>query len=331
VNLKAARYVYGPVPSRRLGRSLGVDLVPLKTCTWNCVYCQLGRTAKTTTQRRSYVPVADILAELRSALEREVAFPGAAPLQWVTLAGSGEPTLHSEIGAVIDGIKALTNTPVAVLTNGSLLHLPEVRTALHRADAVLPSLDAGSAHIFRRVNRPHPSLDFDRFLEGLVLFRQRFRGDIWAEVMVIKGLNDDQEAVADISRVLGRVQPDEVHLNIPVRPPAECWVEPPTAERLAEIEQSLGLTARQLVSSPATWNVSVAPGGLPQAVLSVLARHPLADTDIQNLFPGSPAEIEQSLRDLEADGLAQPVLRFGRRFWAPTGTHYCTEPTERRP
>lgn len=161
------KYVFGPVPSRRLGQSLGIDPVPLKTCNWNCVYCQLGRSLPLTNERREYVPRENIIVEVEQALASHQ--PGE--IDWVTLIGSGETTLPASIGWLIRQVKSLTPLPVAVITNGSLLYLPEMRLELSPADAVLPSLDAGNARLYRKINRPHPEASFKRLLEGLVAFR----------------------------------------------------------------------------------------------------------------------------------------------------------------
>ena len=183
------KYVFGPVPSRRLGRSLGVDLVPFKTCTYNCVYCQLGRTTCQTATRKEYVPLGEVADEVRRRLETE-----PAP-DYVTLSGSGEPTLHSRIGEVIAALKGMTRTPVAVLTNGSLLHEPDVQEALSQADVVLPSLDAGDPWVFDYVNRPHPDIAFEAMAGGLVKFRERFRTTMWLEVFLLDGVTSVEPEV----------------------------------------------------------------------------------------------------------------------------------------
>ena len=159
-----SQHVFGPVPSRRLGRSLGVDLVPFKVCTYDCIYCQLGRTTCKTTERKEWVPLNEVCASLRDTLDTKPDF--------ITLSGSGEPTLFSRPGELIRSIKDLTDVPVAVLTNGSLLSVPEVRAGLLEADLVVPSLDAGNERLFRIVNRPHEDIAFDRMVEGLIAFRQ---------------------------------------------------------------------------------------------------------------------------------------------------------------
>jgi len=207
-------HVFGPVPSRRLGRSLGVDLVPFKTCTYDCVYCQLGRTTDRTVTRRDYVPVDTVLADLRRTL-------ATCTPDCVTISGSGEPTLHAYIGELVTIIKKETTLPVAVLTNGSLLWDSAVQDALLSADMVLPSLDAGDGEMFRHVNRPHPAISFDRMVEGLVEFRHRYGGALWLEVLLLGGMTALDAEVAKIAAVARRIRPDRVQLNTVTRPPAE--------------------------------------------------------------------------------------------------------------
>jgi wyosine [tRNA(Phe)-imidazoG37] synthetase (radical SAM superfamily) len=206
------KYIYGPVPSRRLGRSLGIDLVPFKTCTYDCIYCQLGRTTNKTMERRSYVPIEDIIGELKIKLAT-----GEHP-HYITIAGSGEPTLHSEIGELIVRIKAMTKIPVTVLTNGSLLFMPEVRAALMQADLVIPSLDAGDETMFRYVNRPHPEISFDRMVNGLIDFTRDFPGDVWLEVLLLFGITGMADETRKIAAYAERIGPQRVQLNTVCRP-----------------------------------------------------------------------------------------------------------------
>jgi wyosine [tRNA(Phe)-imidazoG37] synthetase (radical SAM superfamily) len=209
-------HLFGPVPSRRLGRSLGLDITPYKTCTFDCVYCQLGRTTNKTVQRREYIAKDSILHELRDFLAE-----GGADTDYITFAGSGEPTLHSGIGEMINAIKTLTDIPVAVITNGSLLFREDVRDDLLNADLVLPSLDAATTSVFRAVNQPHESLSVDRIIEGLRMFREVFRGEFWLEVMFVRGVNDGTDEIAALSDAISVIDPDRVQLNTVVRPPCE--------------------------------------------------------------------------------------------------------------
>ena len=219
------KYVFGPLPSRRLGQSLGIDPIPMKTCNWNCVYCQLGRSSAwrrnggCTLRRRTF------WRRLSKAIEKH----GRDGIDWVTFVGSGEPTLHAGLGWMIDELKRRSPIPVAVLTNGSLLDLPEVRRDLRGADAVMPSLDAGTERLYRQINRAAKPFGLDRLVRGLEAFRAEYSGRLWIEVMLISGLNDGDEALRDLAAALHRIGPDEVHINLPVRPPAEPWVEPPPA------------------------------------------------------------------------------------------------------
>ena len=168
---KKREYIFGPVPSRRLGRSLGVDLVPFKTCTYDCIYCQLGRTTNKTMQRKEWVSIDIVIEQLKAKLSSKP--------DYITLSGSGEPTLYSRLEELIIKIKDITDIPVAVLTNGSLLWLPEVRNALKSADMVVPSLDAGSSQLFQYVNRPHADIRFSKMLQGLGDFRKYYSGQYW--------------------------------------------------------------------------------------------------------------------------------------------------------
>jgi len=210
------RYVYGPVPSRRLGRSLGIDLVPFKTCTYDCVYCQLGRTTRKTVERTTFYSAEEILDEVKRRLDSD-----PLPPDYIGIAGSGEPTLNSAIGRVIEGVKHMTSVPVAVLTNGSLLWAPEVQEALMASDLVLPSLDAGDTGMFAYVNRPHPRICFEEMVEGLVAFTTRYPGEVWLEVLLLAGVTGIPAEVRKIAALAKRIAPARVQLNTVCRPPVE--------------------------------------------------------------------------------------------------------------
>ncbi|MGC9054862.1 MAG: radical SAM protein, partial [Candidatus Hydrogenedens sp.] len=186
-------HVFGPVYSRRLSKSLGIDLVPFKTCTQDCVYCQLGPTTCKLLERASFCNVGEVISELRLKLET------VSP-NFITIAGSGEPTLCKELGTVISEIKKITPIPLAVLTNGSLLYQSDVRKDLIQADIVCPSLDAGDDYTFQKVNRPIPTIDFETFLNGLIQFRSEYSGKIWLEVLLVRGITDTQEEVIKIAQ-----------------------------------------------------------------------------------------------------------------------------------
>ena len=312
--------VFGPVPSRRLGRSLGIDPIPLKTCNWNCVYCQLGRTRPLVEVRKEYIPRRDILNELEKALA--VHQPG--DIDWITFVGSGEPTLHTGLGWLIRQVKSHTDIPVAVITNGSLLIYPDVREDLLLADAVLPSLDAGSSRLYRRVNRPMPRYKFEGFLRGLSSFRQIYSGQLWVEVMLLQDLNDSEEALKDIAAALVDIQPDQVHLNVPVRPPAEAWVSPASKERVTRALEILG--SKALVVQDAVSGLQLAGvGNLAKSILGVISRHPMDEAQLLRIFGGwPPEEVLDALASLEASGQATVVERYSTRFWTPAGANFPT-------
>jgi wyosine [tRNA(Phe)-imidazoG37] synthetase (radical SAM superfamily) len=309
-------HVFGPVPSRRLGRSLGIDPIPLKTCNWNCVYCQLGRTVPLTKVRREYCPAAKIAAELQHVLNHSL------DVDWITFVGSGEPTLHSQLGWLVRQVKSLTRIPVAVITNGSLLCRPEVREELSVADAVLPTLDAGTDSLYRVINRPHPAFTFDQLVNGLVEFRHSYAGKLWIEVMLVKGLNDGKAALKDLATVLARIEPDEVHISLPLRLPAEAWVKAAGRDGTARAAAILGAGARILPSIPEGADLSISDN-LPDAVLAVISRHPMEEQElVRTLERWNPSKAYKVLETLKARDRAQVVTRSGRQFWSASGARY---------
>ncbi len=227
-------YIYGPVPSRRLGRSLGIDIVPAKICTLDCVYCQIGRTTEKSTVRRKFFDVQAVLDELKSKLAAGI------EADYITIGGSGEPTLNSQLGSLIDGIRDITSIPVAIITNGTLLYRPDVRAECTKADLVIPSLDAADAETFRRVNRPAPDISIEKLVSGLVQFRQEFHGQIWLEVFLVDGVNTSPDEVEKIRQHVECIRPDRVQLNSAVRPAAEPGIEAIARERLEAIARQIG-------------------------------------------------------------------------------------------
>lgn len=226
--------IFGPVPSRRLGMSLGVDLCPMKVCSYDCIYCELGRTTYKTIERREYVPKSRVIKALEIYfMERK-----SDGLDYVTFAGSGEPTLNSSLGAVIRKVKKLTNTPVAVLTNGSLLLDPKVRSELAPADLVIPSLDAATRECFRKINRPVLKVKVEDVIEGVRLFSREFHNEIWLEILFVEGVNDHSSEVEKLVEHVDEIQPSKVQISTVVRPPGVGHAPPVNADRLQKIASS---------------------------------------------------------------------------------------------
>jgi len=268
-------------------------------------------------ERRDYAPSGESLGEVGEALARS-----ERDIDWITFAGSGEPLLHVGIGGLIEGVKKMTEIPVAVLTNGSFLHLAEVRRAVLPADAVLPSIDAGSADVFRLIDRPHPDFSFERHVEGLVEFRRAYTGRFWPEVVLVRGVNDTEEALEDIARVLLRLRPDVVHINIPTRPPAETWVEPPNDEGLMRAAAILGKAGPVAVPGEANVETGVFDS-IADAIIEIVSRHPMREEEIRRtLGRWSPGEVSAALTEAESSGRVRIVERFGARFWTAAGSRY---------
>jgi len=316
--MEKMKYVYGPVPSRRLGQSLGVDPIPLKTCNWNCVYCQLGRTVPLVNDRKAYVPRQEIFDQVKQSIMTHQ----TGDIDWITFVGSGEPTLHIDIGWLIHKVKSFTQIPVAVITNGALLYLPEIRQDLMEADAVLPSLDAGNAWLFRKINRPHPESTFERLVNGLIEFRGIYSGKLWVEVMLLKGINDTEEGLRDILLTLQKIYPDEVHINIPTRPPVETWVQPPDEEGLLRARAILGNIAKIVHPITGTFDLS-GYDSLVDAVVGIITRHPMQENEVfDTLANWSPDSVRKTLIELENCGQAKVIERYGTRFWSAARTNF---------
>jgi wyosine [tRNA(Phe)-imidazoG37] synthetase (radical SAM superfamily) len=264
------------------------------------------------------VPVGTVLDELGAVLAS-----GDINAEWVTFVGSGETTLHSELGSMIRGARAMTRLPIAVITNGSLLGRADVQRALAVADAVLPSLDAGSEGLFRAVNRPLPSLDLESHVSGLAAFRKAFSGALWIEVMLVSGLNDGEEALRDLAAALGRIQPDAIHVSVPTRPPAEPWVTVPGPEVLERACSILGGQARVVLATDGHFELE-SEASLDDAIVDVIARHPMSEQELVATLSRQrpPEEVERALRELSASPRVQVVVRGGRRFWTAARYRY---------
>ncbi|MEJ5330621.1 MAG: radical SAM protein [Desulfobaccales bacterium] len=303
-------FLFGPVPSRRLGRSLGVDLVPPKTCCFDCVYCEVGPTTHLTVSRRAFMSPQAILEELDTYLRENPTAP-----EVITLAGSGEPTLNAGLGEIIAGIKALTDLPVALLTNGALLHLPEVRREAAQADLVLPSLDTAIEATFRRINRPHPRLSLPQIISGLMAFRREFAGRLWLEVMLLRGVNDTEAELAALRREIVRVRPDKVQLNTAVRPVVEDWAKPLSPEEMAQAAAFLGGEVEVEIIAAAERVSETLPRLSDEACLEMLARRPMTARDLAQALGVAPEEVAARLAKLARRGLVKLEKHYQEAFY----------------
>lgn len=298
------KYTYGPVPSRRLGRSLGVDLVPPKTCAFDCIYCQLGPTPRTTIERADYVPVRQVVEEVRERLAE-----GPRP-DFVTLSGSGEPTLHTSFGEVATGVRQFTDVPIALLTNGAMFDLPEVREACAAIDLVLPSLDVGDEETFQRVNRPHPGLTLEKVVSGLARLCHEFEGEIWLEVFIVEGVNSSEEQVRRIKANVERIGPDRIQINTAVRPPAEEDVAAASSQRLAEICETLGPQA-EIIAPSRVFEEADDARAEKEEVLAMLRRRPCR---LQDIADGLGIHRNEAVKYVGALLDEGAILRRQRRY-----------------
>jgi wyosine [tRNA(Phe)-imidazoG37] synthetase (radical SAM superfamily) len=270
--------------------------VPHKVCTYNCIYCQVGRTTEETVVRKEYIPREEVLEEVKSFLSK-----GGPPIDHLSLSGSGEPTLHSQIRSIIEGIKGMSKTPVAVLTNGSLLYEKDVREDLLQADVVLPSLDAVSQEVFRKINRPPGGFSVEKVIAGIVEFRRIYRGQIWLEILFCRGVNDGQDELGRMKEAIDQIRPDRIHLNTVVRPPAETWARPLSAEELEKIQAFLGERA-SVITEFDRHLLSGLEGDRREEILKILRRRPLSVIDLSKGMGISLEELEGEIRPLVQEG-----------------------------
>lgn len=272
------KHLFGPVASRRLGVSLGVDIMPSKVCNLNCIYCECGSTTTLSVERREWVPAAEVIAELSDFLAQ------SPRLDVVTVTGSGEPTLNTGLGTIIKFLKK--NHPryaTALLTNGTLFTLPEVRKAASLFDYVLPSLDAVSPDVFTKVNRPHGGLDNKKIIKGLARFGREYKGALWLEVFIVPGINDSAEDLLFLKKAINEIGPGRVQLNTLDRPGACDSVKPASAERLIEIADFFKpLTVEILSRQYAAPAPLLAGSGLESAILATLRRRPSTIEDLSS-------------------------------------------------
>lgn len=295
------QYLFGPVPSRRLGRSLGVDLVPHKTCTLNCIYCECGRTTRLTLKKDIYISIDQIKRELADFLSRD------PKLDFITFSGAGEPTLNSGLGEIVHYLKSqYPKYRVALLTNGTLLHLPEIRKQVFDVDLIIASLDAASNKNFTKINRPHPGLNLSSFIKGLITLKEEFNHLFWVEVFLVPGINDHKDELSKLREVLNLIQPDNVHINTLDRPGAESWVAPAEKRSLEKVAKFL-CHADVICDYPVVQKSHFCEGDLYERLLSTIRRRPCTEKDISQILGIQLNDVIERLGALKKDGAIKKI------------------------
>ena len=291
--METMKYIFGPVPSRRLGNSLGISPIPRKTCNYSCIYCQLGRTDKMTGDRKEFFKLEDIMEEFKIYLKDSGKF------DIITIVGEGEPTLYSRLGNLIKEIKKFTDKPIAVITNSALLHDSKVREELYEADIVLPSLDGYNQEIAKKIDRPLGTIKFEDELNGLIKFSHEYNGQLWLEIMLIDGINCDKKSIALFKELLKQIKYDRVYLNTPVRPPAEDYVKTVSKEDMEYAVHELGGISIDMLSSGSFFS-EIADNY--EAILSIIRRHPMNQFEVESFMNSRKEEnIKNIFMKLEND------------------------------
>ena len=303
-------YFYGPVPSRRLGLSLGVDLVPAKRCTFDCVYCQLGKTTRKTLRRFSYVDLKVLGREFKKILNLH------PKIDYLTLAGSGEPTLHKDLDKIIALLKKISQNkiPVCIITNSSLLYRKEVRKELLSADLVIPSLDAVTPSLFKKLNRPCPGITVDKVISGLIALRREFKGSLWLEIMLAAGINDTEAEALKFKKAIELICPDKVQLNLPVRPSEEKTAVPEAA-KVRKIQKILSSSA-EIVSPFSAKKQKKLAQGLAELILEYVKRRPATLADLHDSLGAHEQELVKSISLLLEENKIKKEKFKGRIFYS---------------
>jgi len=297
------KHLFGPVPSRRLGISLGIDLIPKKVCSLNCVYCEVGRTTNLTTDRLEYVKYDEVIDELKQFMSNK------PKIDYITFSGSGEPTLNSRIGNVLKYIKEkYPKIKTAILTNGTLLYDKQLREELMSADIILPSLDAASRDVFRKIDRPNKKLNTETYIQGLVDLRKDYKGKIWLEVFLLKGYNDTKEELKLLKEAILKIQPDLVQLNTLDRPGTKHDLIPLTKEKMQAIIDFWKLPNVEIIASPVERSsIESYSGDIETAIIETIARRPCTLDDLHNFLGIHINEINKYLGKLEANNKIKTV------------------------
>ena len=304
---KEYHYLFGPVPSRRLGSSLGVDLIPFKTCTMNCTFCQLGETPCVVSERRDYVPMQDVLSELTQWRDR------GGRADHITLAGSGEPTLHKQFGEVFRWVKDHTDFKSVLLSNGTLMHLPEVREEAVLADKVKVTLSAWDEASFQQIHRPAQGVTFELLVQGEQAFRRQYQGELSVEVFIIDGVNSQLSKVRKIAEVLKTLNPERIDVNTAVRPPAVESVGVSPEEHLQDIAEIFGPNASVTASFKKRGEISL--DFSEAALLGLLKRHPASCKQLAEEFNRPADKMFKTLNPLVLSGVLKEEKRGAEAYY----------------
>lgn len=300
-------YIFGPVPSRRLGRSLGVDLLPLKICSFDCIFCQLGRTPATTLQRKEYVETGSVIRELEQWLE------SGSEADFITLSGSGEPSLHSKFGEVIRFVKANSKISTALLTNATLLSWPEVREQAMQADLLKVSLSAWDQGSLEKINRPHPELSFDAMISGLRKLSTEYKGSLMLEVFLVQGVNDDKGCVSRIAQHINDLDLGRVQFNTVVRPPADNGLQTVPRQRLQKLSSEFVAEVEIVTDYKADPNKKITSS--VNSVLALLKRRPCTALELIDVSGRPESEVENSIHELLQRDEIKILNQDGRRYY----------------
>lgn len=285
------RFTYGPVPSRRLGYSLGIDIIPYKTCSYNCIYCQLGRTTNQTTRQKGYFSEERILKEIKQIVNQK------NPIDYITFSGSGEPTINTKIKNLIEKIQKITTIPIAVITNSSLLYRPAVQKSLLGADIVLPTLTTANDTTYKKIHRPVSPLTAKKVIDGLIRFRKIYKGKIYLELMFIRGFNDSIKEIMALKDAIKKIKPDRVQLNTVVRPPSEVFAQPLTPKELNRVKKIIGENCEVVAEFRKGENI-LKTDDKRRLILEYLKRRPGTQDDICKSLDINQNEVVKYLVDL---------------------------------
>ncbi|MFX0043582.1 MAG: radical SAM protein, partial [Candidatus Hodarchaeota archaeon] len=283
-----------------------------KTCNYQCIYCQLGKTTNFTNERRNYFPKEEIMVEIEEAIKQS-----KNNFDYITFVGSGEPTLYKDLEKLILKAKSISDRPICVITNGALLGNEEVIKALLLSDVVLPSLDAGDEKSFKRINRPHPNIKFDSLIQSFIDFKRIFKGKFWIEIMIMNAINDSKKELLKIKEKIDLIKPDKIDINIPIRPPHENWVKIPDKNIFSLLDEIFGSYSD--ISFPERGNFYLYSQDFEEELLNIIKRHPMRQDQIINTFSSKNFKKEQIislLKRLESENKIKKSIYNKQIYWS---------------